>query len=174
MTQKKLSSEYIDDYIDKQNLKGEQKEILKQQSGKTWFRQYAKKSKENLKKITEKVKKGIKHGKYTYDSKDSVGGDRGFVKPKIKKEKKQKTGKKKATGKKKVSTTTKQGVKRKVEMPKKMSKRKEKEIARRIVERAPSGRKYDDVELHEGLGSKRATEWRINHGIPADDFSKRK
>ena len=165
MAQKKLSSEYIDDYIDKQNLKGEQKEILKQQAGKTWFRQYAKKSKENLKKITEKVKKGIKHGKYTYDSKDSVGGDRGFVKPKIKKEKKQKAGKKKTSGKKKVA-----GKKKVVSAPKKKVVRTFRESEKQKSRVAPSGRQYSKTEIHEGINSKRAKAWREKNGIRADDF----
>ena len=88
MPQKRLSKEVVNKYI-KNGLKGlssKQKEQYKEQTEKVWFRQYAKKSKEQLIKIRGKVRKGIKQGKYdgsplTTPSKE----ERRFVKPKIKK-----------------------------------------------------------------------------------------
>jgi hypothetical protein len=127
-------------------------------SDKTWFRQYAKQSKENLKKILKKVKKGLKHGDYTYASKPEFD-ERGFIEPKVKKGKKVKKAQKKEV------------VPKKQEKKQKLT-RKEREQVKRTVRRAPSGRVYSPTEIREGVGSKRAQEWRAKNKIDVKDFSK--
>lgn len=156
----RINNEMIDKKIQSsgKGLNEQQKLILEKVSEKTWFRQYAKKSKDNLNKIVEKVKDGIKHGKYTYETKLIDNAPKDFIMPKPKKKttvKKKTTGKKKATGKKKVT----------------YAKRKQKIIEKKKKEFAPSGRQYSATELREGKGSKRAREWRIRNGIPEGDFS---
>lgn len=102
-----------DNYINNQKgLSNNQKEFLKNISNQVWFKQYSKESKEALKKITAKVKKGIKKNKYHeyYENRDKAKDRRGVFEPPTKKPKK--AGKKnpKIAGKKnpKVKLTPKQ------------------------------------------------------------------
>ena len=66
----KLTDKQVDDYIKSQKgFKSQaQKDDLIKKSETVWFRQYVRKSKERLVKITAKLKKQIKQGKGTYFS----------------------------------------------------------------------------------------------------------
>ena len=157
----RLTNEDLDRKLNSssKNLSSEQKQIFNKIASKTWFRQYAKRSKENLNKIVEKVKKGVKHGKYTYES-GFIEEGRGFILPKVKKSKKKQEPKTKNV---KVQTQT---SKKKTNV-----KRKQRVVERQKKEIAPSGRQYSATELREGKGSKRAREWRVKHGIPEGDYT---
>lgn len=77
----------IDDYIDNQKgLNDKQRALLKEKSEQTWFSQYAKKSKENLVKLTRTVKKQIKQNKGGYFSEQRKPEEdkRGHILPKRK------------------------------------------------------------------------------------------
>ena len=145
-------------------LNDRQAQLLRTQSEKMWFNAYAKKSKKNMNTIIKNVRKRIKEGKYDPRNPDyNADGIQGVEIPK---EFKMPKPKKKKKGKKVV----KKKVVRKVEMPKKVSKRKEKEITKKLVKCAPSGRQYSRTEIHEGVGSKRAMQYREKHGIDVNDF----
>ena len=86
----RLTSDEISDYIQShsKSLSDNQTTILNNVSDLTWFRQYAKKSKLNLRKITARIKKGIKQGKYNTSNLGEIGGgEKAFKLPKPKKEK---------------------------------------------------------------------------------------
>lgn len=84
------SEKAINDEITR-GLKGlspSQQESYKQRSNTGWFRSYARNSAEHLKKISKKVRLGISHGKYTYESKKQGEEKDRFVPPKKEKKKK--------------------------------------------------------------------------------------
>jgi len=88
--EKRQSEKAINEEITR-NLKGlspSQQETFKQRSDTGWFKSYARVSNEQLRKISKKVRQGIAHGKYTYESnKQGEEKDR-FVPPKKEKKKK--------------------------------------------------------------------------------------
>lgn len=152
------------------NLSRDKQTELFNQTDKVWFRQYAKKSKEQLSKILKKVKKGVMAGKYK-SPKNIEDGDEdkehyGFEMPKQKKEIKKK--------KKSVEKKKKEPVEKKKKLVKKKVKltRAEKVKKAQIIRRAPSGRVYSATELREGVGSKRAIAYRKSKNIDVKDFSK--
>lgn len=138
-------------------------------SNQVWFRQYARGSSVALKKITKKIKDGIKKNKYT--TSDLSKPVSGFEKPsKIKKKKKTSKGEKKL---KKETEKLQKKTKRTVKEPEKVikqDKRKKRVVERAQTEKAPSGRAYSKTELREGKGSKRSREWRKRNGIDENDF----
>ena len=137
------------------NLSSKDKQTLLNVSDKAWFRSYARKSKDNLKKLAKKVKQGIKKGGYTYVGK-AIEEPRGFIKPKVKK------GKKKPT-KKKIPIS-----KKKIQMPKKKI---VKQVTPKVKTRMESAkRKYPDAtkfELQHGVNSKASQKYRQTHNRPA-------
>jgi hypothetical protein len=157
----KLSDSQIDSYIEsqKRGFKSEsQKSDFEKKSQTTWFRQYVRKSKTRLKTITAKIKRQIKQGKGSYysEGRNPEEDKRGvWDMPKEKKRLTKKEVKTKTAKKKKVKIS-----------------RVEKEKVKQITRRAPSGRVYSKVELHEGLNSKRAVAWRAKNGIAKGDFKK--
>lgn len=152
-----VKSSVINKYVREQKgLSERQKNLLKEKSEQTWFRQYAKKSKEHLIKITKTVKKQIKENKGNYYSEHRKPQEdrRGFIAPK---QKKRITKKQMHTQIKKEKLT-----------------RKEKQEVERITRRAPSGRVYSPTEIREGVGSKRSMEYRERKGILKSDYSKKR
>lgn len=160
MPTKKINDWQLDIFLANVKFKNpEQQKSFDEVSKNTWFRQYAKKSKTARNKITAKVKQGIKHGKYTYNS--GSPEVRGFIMPKPKKAEKQKKITKEVKPKNKI-------VKKKGSIT-----RKEREQIKQTIYRSPSGRIYSKSEIREGLGSKRAIAYRRAHGIPENDYSVR-
>lgn len=142
-----LSDKTIDNKIklEMQNLSGNKREQFKKISEQAWFRSYARKSKEQLAKITKKVKAGIKHKKYnTSQNMILAEEEKQFEKPKIKKEKEIKKEHQKIF--EKLKTT-----KSKTNKQKLMT--------------AP--KKYPDASYYEilhGINSKASQKYRIRHG----------
>ena len=91
----KQITEHIKHIIFKRDLDKNQSTLLKQISEQTWFRQYAKQSKAQTVKITDKIVKGIEEGKYTYAQKQKDHVRR--ADDKIIKQTKRKIKKRKAT-----------------------------------------------------------------------------
>lgn len=140
----------INEYIKKQKgLSEKQKEVLKNASKQTWFRQYVKDSDLKLKTLTKTVKKQIKR---FYNEKGTKIDRRGEIL-----DKKIKKG------------VTKKEMKDKVEKSQKLTRKEREEIQIRYT-RAPTGRPYSETEIHEGKGSKRAQEWRMKHGLSRYDY----
>ena len=151
--ERQLSNKELDSELSKVTFRSlKSQKIFKEISSQTWFRQYAKGSRGQLKKITEKVKKGIRHGKYSYMS--LMTGTPEQPRGTTKKPKKTKAEKK---------------IEQKQAKIKKTGVRKQREKIKQEERRAPSGRKYSYTEIHEGLRSKRAKEWRKKQGISEKD-----
>lgn len=142
----------------KDNLSGlskDQQKALLTVKDKAWFKSYARKSEKNLQKILKKVKKGIKHGQFTYHArpKEEKEKERGFQKPKVKK------------GKKKVSKP----VKKEKRAVKKTEKQrtyvpKTKQRVEKAQQKYPDATNY---ELRHGVNSKASQEYRLRHDRPA-------
>lgn len=145
--ERKLSNKQLDAELQKVKFKSaSDKANFEQVSRQTWFRQYAKGSKAALVKITKKVKRGIRHGKYTYMQLTTGDASRGTVK-KMKRPQ----------------------VNKQLEKTMKKISRKQRENIKQKEKRAPSGRKYSYTEIHEGIHSKRAKEWRKKNKISEKD-----
>lgn len=189
------SDEDIDAEVEKykQTLTATQREAFDRISGTVGTRAYAKISKGNMTRALKKIKKNVQKA-YPGDSDVSgfekpEGGETstGFDMPKEKGEKeegkkgkgKKGKGKKRKTKKVVLSQSAKdKGVvlgklQNQPQLPRKV-KRKMKVEKRKQEERAPSGREYSRTELREGLGSKRAFEWRKSHGVATNDFDETK
>lgn len=160
-----------DDEIDKKvieytkTLTDTQKEAFNRIAGTTGTRSYVKKSNSNLKKAFSKIKKNVqkaypKEGDSSGFEKPDKEESRDFELPKPKKEKKPVEKKLDVVlGKKQTQPQLPKKIKRKLTVEKKKQELK-----------APSGREYSRIELREGLGSKRAKEWRKKNKIPVNDF----
>lgn len=149
-----LKDTTIDERI--QSVKGlspDEKQTLINVSEKSWFRSYARKSKAQLDKILRKVKKGIKHGQYTYTSASIESEPQGMVLPKVKKGKGSKKSKKPSKDYQTVAGSTKKSKSKK--------QRKEREQKKQVKEY----KGYSKYEIHEGVKSKRAKEYRRKHNI---------
>lgn len=172
MVERKLSNKELNDELKNVSFRSKEKQnIFEQISEQTWFRQYAKGSKDACKKIIKKVKKGINHGKYTYAIKEIESDVRGTTKEKKQKVKpKQKITKKEETKLKQQKKKT----EKKIKEPKKVIRndnRKKKQIEKMQKDTAPSGRKYSATEIREGKGSARAAAWRKRNKINENDWS---
>ena len=159
--ERRLSNKEIDEHLGqvKFTKENEAKQFyhLTEQN---WFRQYGKGSSAALKKITAKVKKGIKQNKYGGSGQDTLDtGWKKFMKqkPVTKKQKKIVKEKKKVTKDQTVIITK--------------ASRKEREQVKKKERKAPSGREYSNTEIHEGVGSKRAVAYRKGHKIKKNDWS---
>lgn len=146
----------IEKYVSNQKgLNDKQRAILKEKSDQTWFRQYAKKSKDQLIKITKTVKKQIKQNKggYFKDSRNPQDDKRGFILPK-----------KKGVDKKEVKNMY-----SKVKKPISRKNEKERKYTETTKKRVDSARKKypnaSNYELRHGVNSKASQEYRIRHGI---------
>lgn len=164
-----VKNETIENHLENtKGLNNNQKNVLKHIGEQTWFKQYAKRSKENLKKITEKVKRGIKHGRYTYLSKELEPEDKDFIMPKPKKVTKKKVSKpkKKVT---KAKPTVVRPKKKNITTPKETSD-KNRQYTPETKKRVESARqKYPDAsnyELRHGINSKASQEYRIRNNRP--------
>ena len=146
------------------NLTPKQKRIMLGVSEQMWFRGYAKKSKKQLNKLLKKVKAGVKEGKYGTSPKFDTP-TQGYEKPREQQYEKPKVKAKPKRREKKV----------RIEKPKtgKAKIRRDKLTAQSIIMRAPSGRKYSMTELREGVGSKRAKQYREKHNIDINDYAYR-
>lgn len=139
-----------------------QTKLFKDITDQTWARQYMRGSKSQLKKLTAKIKKGVKHGKYTYKTPQSDNGTNGKIMPKVKKGKKKsikKVVKKDMMGKTipEKKNTTKQ--------ERKPTFKSDKTKAR--VENAR--KKYPKAtvyELRHGVNSAASMKYRERHGLP--------
>lgn len=146
----------IEKYVSNQKgLNDKQRAILKEKSEQTWFRQYAKKSKDQLIKITKTVKKQIKQNKggYFKDSRNPKDDNRGFIQPK-----------KKGVNKKEVKNMY-----AKVKKPAIKKNEKERHYTESTKKRVESARKKypnaTNYELRHGVNSKASQEYRLRHGI---------
>jgi hypothetical protein len=162
MVERQLSNDQIDLELAKVQFNNEN--FAKQfhhQTQQTWFREYGKGSKNMLKKITAKVKHGIKHNKYGESGLNTLDeGWKQFLKPKYKPQAQQSFNNTKEQT---------QLINDQKEGSNKNQRRKgrENEI---MQARAPSGRVYSYTEAHEGITSKRAKEWRKKHDIDESDI----
>lgn len=131
------------------NLSSDNRQTLINVSDKAWFRSYARKSKDALKKILQKVKKGIKHGRYTYVSKP-IEEPRGFQLPKQKKK----------------PTKPKKKKEKQIKKPKRI----QKPVSEKTKKRMESAKqKYPDAtrfELQHGVNSKASQKYRQQHDRP--------
>jgi hypothetical protein len=159
--ERRLSNKELDRELSKVVFRNKnQQEIFNQIKETTWFRQYAKGSMDAKNKIIKKVKAGIRHGKFTYASKQLDEESRGFIESRKKK---------KSTGQKKLEKTQKKIQSEQTQKKKKVSRKQREQI--KIQERkAPSGRVYSKTEIHEGVKSKRAKEWRKKNNIEEKDY----
>jgi len=157
--EKRLTNKELDRELSKVKFRNKkQEDIFKQISEQTWFRQYAKGSDIAKNKIIKKVKAGIRHGKFTYASKQLDEESRGFIE-----------GKKKSKGKQRIEKAQKKIAKEQKVKKEKVSRKRREQI--KIQERkAPSGRVYSKTEIHEGIKSKRASAYRKAHGIKETDY----
>lgn len=155
--ERQLSNQEIDEELSKIQFRtNKQAKLFYFNTQQTWFRQYAKGSNEALKKITAKVKKGVIHQKYGNSPLTTLDdGWKRFVKPKPKK--------KLVKAQKKLVEQQKKTTEKKT--------RKKRATVKKTERRAPSGREYSDTEIREGVGSKRAQEYRKKHGIKKGDWS---
>lgn len=164
----KLTDEEIDEKVEvyKKGLTASQRQAFDDISSNTGTRSYVSKSKKNLTKAFNKIKKNVQKA---YPSDGSPSGfekpDKGadkkpFDLPKPKSEKKPKAEKKPVEGKLQNKPAVPKKIRRKLTLEKKKE-----------TLKAPSGRKYSPTELREGLGSKRAKEWRKKNKIPAKDYT---
>lgn len=129
--------------------------ILERVKNTIWFVSYEKdNNRDKTRKLIKKIKEGIKKGKYKeyYQENREKGEDeRGFIKPKQKKQKK-------ATKEK--QTQIAQAITKKGKLT-----RKEKELKRQHQLALKKGKKYSKEEVREGINSKRAIAYRKRHGI---------
>lgn len=165
--ERQLSNDDIDEELGKVQFSNEnyakQFDHITQQ---TWFRQYGKGSKSMLRRITAKVKSGIKHDKYGETGLDTL--DSGW-----KRYLKTKQTKKVYESEKQVSQGANMQQRSLVQNNTKLT-RKEAEQIKRNYGRAPSGRELLYDEVHEGAGSKRAFAARERAGYAPNDYFDRK
>ena len=165
----------------RQGLSDRQQKQLIKITDTTWARTVMSRSKKTMNKLLNKIKSGIKQGKYK-DTGLEQQGRFPFAEPPIKtKKKKGKSKPKKEKGKKEMKQF-KEPQKKKAATKKKEGKKAifptaPRKIRRKITEErklktlfAPSGRKYSKTEIHEGIKSKRAKEYRLKHGIDVNDY----
>ena len=172
---RKKTKEEIDKDINEtiqEKLKGlnsdEQERFLKV-TGQSWAMGYMRKNDLAKRKLLKKIREGVKQGKYgDTDLNAPKAGYPYEEKPKVKKERK----KKPVTKKQKSAIEKEKGVikSKKAVYPKEPRAQREKRLQATLT--APSGRKYSKTEIHEGVGSKRAVEYRARHNIPKNDFFK--
>lgn len=153
----RLTNKELDAELQKVKFRSKKgKAIFDQITKQTWFRQYARGSNDAKNKIIKKVRKGINHGKYTYMSREDY-------------EKEESQGKEKLTKQQKKSQKKGKQVIQKQQKTQKKVERKQREKIKINERKAPSGRKYSSTEIHEGIHSKRAKEYRKKHGIKEND-----
>jgi hypothetical protein len=162
MVERQLSQQQIFDQLG--NVQFSNANYAKQFSHITeqvWFQEYAKGSKTMLNKITAKIKKGIKHGKYGDTGLDVLDeGWKRFLKPQYRPQAKKAFENTQAQTE--LITEQKEGTN-------KAQRRKERE--QEIMKaHAPSGRVYSYTEAHEGITSNRAKKWRRNNDIDESDI----
>ncbi len=124
------------------------KKIFETISKQGWFKSYGLKSKSQLQKITSKVKKGIKHGQFSYGN-NKAGG----------KQPDETKGKRKAIPKK-----GKEETKRQKEIEQKIKASKSKTNIQKLK---TGSKKYPDAssyELVHGVNSKASQSYRERHG----------
>jgi len=125
-----------------------EKAIFNKIKNEGWFKSYALKSKSQLRKITAKVKKGIKHGQFTYGN-NKIGG----------KQPDKTKGERKSIPKK-----SKKENKRENEIQEKIKKSKSKTNKQKYKS---GSKKYPDAsnyELLHGVNSKASQAYRKKHG----------
>lgn len=141
-------------------LNDKQMSLFKHITDQTWARQYMRGSKSQLKKLTSKIKKGIKHGKYGSGLSPAKGETNGKILPKVKRK-----GKKKST--KKVAKTSMTGQKI---VPQKTETKPKKQVSAktetRIVRAAQKYPKASKYELQHGVNSAASMKYREKHGLP--------
>lgn len=126
----------------------EQKSTFKTISEQGWFKSYALKSQSQLRKITEKVKKGIRHGQFTY------GSNKGGGQQPDKNKEKRKTIPKKTKNEKENDKIIKNAT----------NKTKSKTNKAKLIkghEKYPDATKY---ELVHGVNSIASQKYRLRHG----------
>ncbi|MDD2208255.1 MAG: hypothetical protein PHU45_02750 [Bacilli bacterium] len=130
------------------NLNVKDKNLFKTLSKQGWFKSYGLKSKSQLRKITAKVKKGIKHGQFSYGN-NKIGG----------KQPDETKGKRKTVPKKEKPEIKKEKV-----IQEKIKKSKSKTNVQKLK---AGSKKYPDASYYEilhGINSKASQSYRQRHG----------
>jgi hypothetical protein len=148
---KKLADDELDFILAQTHFKDSTKqEKWNDVSNQTWFRQYAKKSKDNLRRIRAKVKKGIIHDKFNTSPKLGEEPNRGFEMPKQKKSK----GKVKPVVHKNPKTTL-----------LKAERKYTPETKKRVESASKKYPNASNYELRHGVNSKASQSYRVRHGF---------
>jgi hypothetical protein len=157
--ERRLSHKDLDKQLSKVQFKDEDSaKLFYHLSGQNWFVQYARGSNAAANKIIKKVKSGIEHKQYTDTNMAQLDdGWKRYYKPP-----------KKSSAKKKLEKEQTKIVKEETKKSKKVN-RKQREKVKAQERKAPSGRAYSNTEIHEGINSKRAKEWRKKNKIKESD-----
>lgn len=146
---KLLSDKTIDGEIKKKftGLSPEQQKIFTKRTDTGWFRSYARKSKIQLKKITDKVRKGIANGHYVCKGAKPHAPPRGWQGGKIKGVSESKIKKERAKIKKHIETT------------------KSPKVKKRLISASKRYPDASEYELRYGVNSGMSRRYRMRKGL---------